>query len=185
MIKEIQSRFMKKLIIFFFTLLLSFPVLANSAKDTSFIYTDKALYIPVPQSYNNLTYIGFLITRYEPTIADSNVNADYSVPVKIDGKNQWFIPYSKNGTISSTNTEFQTGAGFSAGTPYFKLEYNKYERQLFSYYSAVENNKYAKPIDYKFLKNNTKFKLVVNHLYRNQSGEDITVPGSTKEYFYQ
>lgn len=127
----------------------------SSASAAAEISSGKKLSVPKPVMPGDgvLTYIGFLVERYQPNPINSNNDNDYTQLVQVNGNSQWFI-----------------NAGQAGGTE-FILEYDKQEvrNTLFSDKTTLD----GQGISNNITAGNSKFKIVVTHLFRLPDGKDL------------
>ena len=140
---------------------------APDGSNIAFMYAGRVLQIPAPTGYSGVDYLGILVERYQPTVIDSNVASQYTNVVQINGKKQWFIPKSQ---LNGDKYEL-------------KFNHQPTRQALFSaFYDNTST--VGSPFTHNLTVNNTKFKLVIHHIFRLPEGRDIQL-GPDKVIYFQ
>ena len=149
-----------------------FPVFAfaNSANDPGFIGTDKQIVVPIPQKADfphwdaeQNQYVGILVERYQPSIPNSTSSNDYIDRVKVEGKEQWFIPAA----------QASNGVNFV-----IKWDHDQARNTLLGGKAELD----SAGVQHNLVEDNFTFKLTVYHLFRLSDGDYRQ--SAAKELFY-
>ena len=142
----------------------------QSATNTGMLKVGRKIVSPIPQKasfpeWNDSAnpYLGVIVERYQPTTANSNNDADYTVKTVVNGVNQWFIPVTQ---AVGTNFEFKWD---TVATRNAVLG----DKTTLDAAGVTNNNLTA---------GNSKYKFVVYHVFKLASGK--TVQSGQKFIYY-
>lgn len=128
----------------------------------------KKITFNVPNGGDNVDLVGILIKRYQPSIANSTNEGQYTNVVKIDGKEEWYIG-TDQGVKSGDTTKFE-----------IKYDSSLVQKTMFSDWLYAEEFNLT---GHNLLKDNNTFKFEVTPIYRLPDWRDLR--GDKVNIFYK